>query len=103
MIANDNGEQKLILIQGQAGTGKSFLIRCIQMLLKNKVKTGAFTAKAASNVDGETLHRLFMLRNEKDEDQGLNLTKLDELKKAQEGVTTYIIDEFSMLGCRTLN
>ena len=39
-----------ILIQGGAGTGKSYLIGCIRNELQNLLKIGAFTASAAVNV-----------------------------------------------------
>ena len=55
-----------MIVQGRAGTGKSHLIRNLQKLLKDKVKVGAFTAKAAYMINGRTLHSLFKLRVDKD-------------------------------------
>lgn len=45
-----------IIVSGTAGTGKSYLIQCLRLLLHNKVHVVAPTGVAAYNVDGNTLH-----------------------------------------------
>lgn len=51
-----------VVIQGEAGTGKSYFIKCLQKHLPGRIKTGAYTAQAAVSIRGITLHKLFSLR-----------------------------------------
>ena len=67
----------LRLNPSQAGTGKTFLLWAVTKLLGKKVKVGAFTAKAAKNIGGETLPRLFSLKVEKGDIRSLGTTALD--------------------------
>ena len=91
-----------MILQGRAGTGKSFVIRCLQKLLKDKVRVGAFTAKAAYMIDGQTLHSLFKLNIDKENKTKLGPIRLSELKERLDGVKYFILDEYSMIGCNTL-
>ena len=50
-----------LIVSGTAGTGKSFLINCLRMLLGDKLRVAAPTGVAAFNVDGSTLHSLLSL------------------------------------------
>lgn len=50
-----------MIISGTAGTGKSYLINCLRLLLRDKVRVAAPTGVAAFNVDGHTLHSLLSL------------------------------------------
>lgn len=54
-------QSPLQLISGTAGTGKSYLIQCLRLLLCNKVCVVAPTGIAPYNVDGRTLHSLLYL------------------------------------------
>ena len=56
-----------MILQGGAGTGKSTVIASLQELLQDKVKVGAYTAKAAYLINGQTLHSLFKLRIDKED------------------------------------
>lgn len=47
-----------IIISGRAGTGSSYLINCLRLILQDKVRVAAPTGVAAFNVDGHTLHSL---------------------------------------------
>lgn len=47
-----------MIVSGTAGTGKSYLIHCLRLLLQDKA---APTGVAAFNIDGHTLHFLFDL------------------------------------------
>ena len=49
------------IVSGTAGTGKSYLIHCLRLLLRDKVRVVALTGVAAFNVDGHTLHSLLSL------------------------------------------
>jgi len=50
-----------MIISGTAGTGKSYLIHCLRMLLQNNLYVVAPTGVAAFNVDGSTLHSFLSL------------------------------------------
>ena len=50
-----------IIISGIAGTGKSYLIHCLKLLLQHKVYVVASTGVAALNIDGNSLHSLLCL------------------------------------------
>ena len=67
-----------MIISGTAGTGKSYLIHCIRLLLQDKVRTVALTGVAAFNIDGSTLHSLLSLpmRGEFKDLEGEQLNRL---------------------------
>ena len=50
-----------MIVSGTAGTGKSYVINCLRLLLKEKLRVGAPTGVAAFNVEGHTLLSLFCL------------------------------------------
>ena len=65
---------------GTAGTGKSYLIHCLRLLLQHQVVVAAPTGVAAFNIDGHTLHSLLSLptRGEFKDLEGERLTKLQQ-------------------------
>ena len=95
--ASSETEPLCLIINGVAGTGKSYLINAIRNLLQSKCAVTATTGKAAYNIRGITVHSLLKLpvgsRGNKD------LTG-QSLSRLQESVSNigYIIDEYSMLG-----
>ena len=50
-----------MIVSGTAGTGKSYLIHCLRLLLQHQVMVAAPTGVAAFNIDGCTLHSLLSL------------------------------------------
>ena len=50
-----------MIVSGTAGTGKSYLIHCLRLLLQHQVVVAAPTGVAAFNIDGHTLHSLLSL------------------------------------------
>ena len=50
-----------MMLVGRAGSGKSFIINCLRKLYQDLILVSAPTGKAASNIDGVTLHSLLML------------------------------------------
>jgi len=56
-----------MIISGTAGTGKSFLINCLKLLLRGKLCVCAPTGVASYNIGGSTLHSLFSLPTKGDE------------------------------------
>ena len=53
-----NKESIGLIINGVAGTGKSYLINSIKNLLQCKCAVTATTGKAAFNIKGSTIHSL---------------------------------------------
>ena len=51
----------LMIVSGTAGTGKSYLIHCLYLLLKDMLCVAAPTGIASFNIQGHTLHSLFSL------------------------------------------
>ena len=86
-----------IIVSGTAGTGKSYLIHCLRLLLQDKVRVVAPTGVAAFNVDGHTLHSLLNLptKGEFKDLEGEHLNRLQQLLARMEYL---IIDEMSMVG-----
>ena len=56
-----NKEPLALIIIGQGGTGKSYLIKAIHTLLRAKCAVTATTGKAAFNINGVTVHSLLKL------------------------------------------
>ena len=89
-----------IIVNGTAGTGKSYLINCLRLLLGTNVKVAAPTGVAAFIIDGRTLHSLLHLpvRGDFKEMEGINLHNMQE----ELSFTKYlIIDEMSMVSRKT--
>ena len=86
-----------VIVSGTAGTGKSYLIHCLRLLLKDKVCVVAPTGVAAFNVDGNTLHSLLHLPT-KGEFKDLEGEHLIKLQQSLANMRYLIIDEMSMVG-----
>lgn len=83
-------------ITGNAGTGKSTLLRYIKTQSKKNIAVVAPTGLAALNVHGSTIHRFFHFGvNIKKE--GIQPTRIPMQRKLLNTVQTLIIDEVSML------
>ena len=69
-----------MIISGTAGTGKSYLIHCLRLLLQHQLCVAAPTGVAAFNVDGHTLHSLLSLptRGDFKDLEGQRLNKLQQ-------------------------
>ena len=77
-----------MIVTGTAGTGKSYLIHCLRLLLKDKVRVAAF------NIDGRTLHSLLALPVRGD----MQGEHLHIIQQSLAQVKYLIIDEMSMVG-----
>jgi hypothetical protein len=95
----NNNEQLLLIVNGSAGTGKSYTIYAISKLVDHKIKRSAPTAKAAFLIRGETIHAQFSINPSKCSNLYSPLTgsKLQELQQKFRSTTHIIIDEYSML------
>ena len=89
-----------MIVSGTAGTGKSYLIHCLRLLLQRELVVAAPTGVATFNIDGHTLHSLLSLptRGEFKDLEGERLTKLQQ---SFSEVKYLIIDEMSMVGRKT--
>ena len=90
-----------MIVSGTAGTGKSYLIHCLRLLLQHQLCVAAPTGVAAFNVDGHTLHSLLSLPV-RGEFKDLEGERLNKLQQSFSKVRYIIIDEMSMVGRKTL-
>ena len=90
-----------MIVSGTAGTGKSYLIHCLRLLIQHQLCVAAPTGVAAFNVNGHTLHSLLSLptRGDFKDLEGERLTKLQHSFST---IKYIIIDEMSMVGRKTL-
>ena len=91
-----------VIVSGTAGTGKSYLIHCLRLLLQHQVVVAAPTGVAAFNIDGQTLHSLLSLPT-RGEFKDLEGERLAKLQQAFSDVKYLIIDEMSMVGRKTFS
>ena len=94
---NMNPQPLRMIVSGTAGTGKSFLICCLEDLLQGKVRLLAPTGVAAFNIHGCTSHSVLHLPT-KGELKNLEGDALRSLQDSLAGVEYIIIDEMSMVG-----
>ena len=90
------------IINGVAGTGKSYLINAIRNLLQSKCAVIATTGKAAYNIRGITAHSLLKLPVGSKGNKNLTGQSLCRLQENVNDIDYFIIDEYSMLGQVTL-
>ena len=86
-----------MVVSGTAGTGKSYLIHCLRLLLQDRVRVAAPTGVAAFNIDGHTLHSLLSLPT-KSEYKDLEGDRLHQMQQSLASMDYLIIDEMSMVG-----
>ena len=86
-----------LIISGTAGTGKSYLIHCLRLLLGDKVQVAAPTGVAAFNIEGHTLHTLLDLPTRGDF-KDLEGERLHRKQEMLSSVSYLFIDEMSMVG-----
>ena len=93
----DHATPLRLIISGTAGTGKSYLIQCLKLLLAGQLCVTAPTGVAAFNVDGYTLHSLLRLPVKGDFKQ-LEGNRLQTIQQFMTSIRYLIIDEMSMVG-----
>ena len=91
-----------MIITGTAGTGKSFLINALAHLLGDQCILTGTTGIAGFNIAGSTLHSTLQLPVRTLNKTDLQGAALQRLQLRLQGKHYLIIDEFSMLGQRTL-
>ena len=99
---NNNGKDLLcLIIIGQAGTGKSYLINTLRNLLQGKCAITATTGKASYNIKGITIYSLLKLPVGPIGNKDLTGQSLSRLQERLNGIEYILIDEYSMLGQTT--
>ena len=88
----------LMIVNGVAGTGKSYLINAIRNLLRTSCAVTATTGKAAYNINGCTIHSLLKLPVGSRGNKQLTGQALMRLQNNLKAINYIIIDEYSMLG-----
>jgi len=87
-----------MIVTGQGGTGKSFLIQALKALLGNTCVVCSFFGIAAYNVKGQTLHSLFQLPIAGRRQGDLKGNSLQRLQNSLKKVSYIITDEYSVIG-----
>ena len=95
-------EPLLLIVNGVAGTGKSFFINAARAHLQHKCVITATTGKAAYNIDGVTIHSLLKLPITQLLERDLTGQALLDLQSKLLGIHYIFIDEYSMLGQKAL-
>ena len=91
-----------LIVNGEAGTGKSYLIYALCSLLKDKCKVTATTGKAAYAINGITIHSFLRLPVTHMLQKDLSGQALITIQERLTLVDYIIIDEYSMLGQASL-
>ena len=88
----------LLIINGFAGTGKSYLISALRSLLQQSCIVTATTGKASFNINGKTIHSVLNLPVGPRGNNDLKGQSLSRLQDRLHDVKYILIDEYSMLG-----
>ena len=89
-----------LIINGEAGTGKSYLINALRNFLGKSCIVTATTGKASFNIDAVTIHSLLSLPVGSRGNSDLKGQSLSRLQIRLTGCKYILIDEYSMLGQR---
>ena len=91
-------EALLMMITGQGGSGKSYVINALKSLLGSTCIVTSYFGIAAFNVDGVTLHSLLRLPIRGKYNCDLKGQALAKLQETMKEIKYIIIDEFSVIG-----
>lgn len=96
---NPNPQSPLhLIINGFAGTGKSYLISALRNLMQQNCTVTATTGKASFNINGITVHSLLNLPVGARGNTDLKGRALVRLQDKLQNIKYILIDEYSMLG-----
>ena len=90
-----------------SGTGKSLIIKYITALLHQELGKDSYilctpTGVSATLINGKTLHSVFQVPKTMKEFRSLTGEKERQLQNSFKNVKFLILDEYSMVGCKTL-
>jgi len=99
-----NRDQLLIYLGGEGGTGKSRVIKGIQLLMekmgqKQKLQLSAASGAAADNIEGSTIHSSLGLMVKK---KAMSKQTMQKLKLRWKEKVVLVIDEISMISLTIL-
>ena len=95
---NNSSEPLKLMITGQGGSGKSFVINAVRQLLGNCCIVSSYFGIASFNIGGITLHSLLKLPIRGQNCCELKGQALSNLQTRLQGVRYLLIDEFSVMG-----
>jgi len=95
-------KNSLLVIMGDGGTGKSYLINAIKNLLQHSCAVTATTGKVSYSIRGCTIHSLLKILVGPKGNKDLSGQSLVRLQHGLKNIDYIIIDEYSMLGQKTL-
>ena len=84
-----------LIVSGTAGTGRSYLIHCLRLLLDHRVRVAAPTGVATFNIEGHTLHSLLSIPV-KGDFRDLQGEQLHDMQQSLTNMEYLVIDEMSM-------
>ena len=87
-----------LIITGQGGSGKSYIIRALQILLSDTCIVSSYVGIAAFNIAGVTLHSLLRLQINGKNARDLKGKTLAQLQYKLKRINYIIIDEYSVIG-----
>lgn len=89
-----------MIVSGTAGTGKSYLINCLRLLLIDQLSIAPPTGVAAFIIDGQTLLHTLLALPTRGDFKELEGNRLHQIQQQLSSVKYIIIDEMSMVGRR---
>lgn len=100
-------KERLIVVQGKAGYGKSYLLKAMKYYCYQNFGDGSFavvapSGVAAKNVDGETIHSYLRIPRKVAYFRPMNDDDLRLFQESKKDLKFLFIDEYSMVGCRLL-
>ena len=96
-LTDCSGDQKLVILNGTAGTGKSYLVHALAEHYKDRLKVTATTGVASFNIHGQTLCSLLKLPIRKKNKCDLVGEQLIKLQNNMTNVQFIAIDEYTMV------
>ena len=105
-LTDQEPNQMIMYLGGEGGTGKSAVLNALTSYMiglgvRSKLRIGAPTGVAASNIGGSTIHSLLGLNERKRNGKGPQPTS-EKVVDHFKDVTMFFVDEISMSGSRVL-
>ncbi|KAK3910005.1 LOW QUALITY PROTEIN: ATP-dependent DNA helicase [Frankliniella fusca] len=112
MLTNDLAKgfettYKFMIVQGMAGTGKTYLLKCCANYIRSKlgmkaVQVVSYTGVSAKLINVTTLHSFLSLGKFHNNCERLKGTELLNFREKHAGLKFLFVDEYSMVGLRLL-